>query len=218
VQSDHLTVWDLPAHRTTPDAALFMQITQGVVRRIICSCSLAAAHVTVLCTHSRATLWGRRRRRRGRLLVQVDMVEIYNEELRDLLAPVNAKQKKQQSLQIKVQPNETHTYMHHSVRSQAASMSSFMLCSLTWCASSLSVRITYCQPMAQLECPIFRTSQNQDHMALQTFVFYISGPDFSGCVEYPLPCNKQCLHSACKCVALIVQIKVLLLPVIAPAP
>lgn len=171
-----------------------MQITQGVVRRIICSCSLAAAHVTVLCTHSRAR--GRRRRRRGRLLVQVDMVEIYNEELRDLLAPVNAKQKKQQSLQIKVQPNETHTYMHHSVRSQAASMSSFMLCSLTWCASSLSVRITYCQPMAQLECPIFRTSQNQDHMALQTFVFYISGPDFSGCVEYPLPTSNVCTQHA----------------------
>ena len=39
--------------------------------------------------------------------MQVDMVEIYNEELRDLLAPVNVKQKKQQSLQIKVQPNET---------------------------------------------------------------------------------------------------------------
>ncbi|KAL0030610.1 hypothetical protein WJX79_009472 [Trebouxia sp. C0005] len=35
---------------------------------------------------------------------RVDMVEIYNEELRDLLAPVNAKQKKQQSLQIKEDP------------------------------------------------------------------------------------------------------------------
>ena len=32
----------------------------------------------------------------------VDMVEIYNEELRDLLAPVAAKQKQAQSLQIKV--------------------------------------------------------------------------------------------------------------------
>ena len=41
------------------------------------------------------------------------MVEIYNEELRDLLAPVNAKQKKQQSLQIKVQPNETLTNIHN---------------------------------------------------------------------------------------------------------
>ena len=30
------------------------------------------------------------------------MVEIYNEELRDLLAPLSGKQKKQQSLQIKV--------------------------------------------------------------------------------------------------------------------
>lgn len=40
------------------------------------------------------------------------MVEIYNEELRDLLAPVNAKQKKQQSLQIKVQPNETSQISH----------------------------------------------------------------------------------------------------------
>ena len=40
------------------------------------------------------------------------MVEIYNEELRDLLAPVNAKQKKQQSLQIKVQPNETAQIPH----------------------------------------------------------------------------------------------------------
>lgn len=30
------------------------------------------------------------------------MVEIYNEELRDLLAPINGKQRKQQSLQIKV--------------------------------------------------------------------------------------------------------------------
>ena len=36
------------------------------------------------------------------LIMQVDMVEIYNEELRDLLAPVKAKHKKQQSLQIKV--------------------------------------------------------------------------------------------------------------------
>ena len=36
------------------------------------------------------------------LTVQVDMVEIYNEELRDLLAPINGKQRKQQSLQIKV--------------------------------------------------------------------------------------------------------------------
>ncbi|KAL0017954.1 hypothetical protein WJX77_004210 [Trebouxia sp. C0004] len=35
---------------------------------------------------------------------RVDMVEIYNEELRDLLAPINAKQKKQQSLQIKEDP------------------------------------------------------------------------------------------------------------------
>ena len=40
------------------------------------------------------------------------MVEIYNEELRDLLAPVNAKQKKQQSLQIKVWPNETLTNIY----------------------------------------------------------------------------------------------------------
>ena len=30
------------------------------------------------------------------------MVEIYNEELRDLLAPMNGKQRKQQNLQIKV--------------------------------------------------------------------------------------------------------------------
>lgn len=30
------------------------------------------------------------------------MVEIYNEELRDLLAPINGKQRKQQSLQVKV--------------------------------------------------------------------------------------------------------------------
>ncbi len=44
--------------------------------------------------------------------MQVDMVEIYNEELRDLLAPVNAKQKKQQSLQIKVWPNETLTNIY----------------------------------------------------------------------------------------------------------
>ena len=36
------------------------------------------------------------------LVMQVDMVEIYNEELRDLLAPINGKQRKQQSLQIKV--------------------------------------------------------------------------------------------------------------------
>ncbi|KAL0046363.1 hypothetical protein WJX82_010363 [Trebouxia sp. C0006] len=35
---------------------------------------------------------------------RVDMVEIYNEDLRDLLAPVNAKHKKQQSLQIKEDP------------------------------------------------------------------------------------------------------------------
>lgn len=35
------------------------------------------------------------------------MVEIYNEELRDLLAPTNGKQSKQQSLQIKV-----HTELH----------------------------------------------------------------------------------------------------------
>lgn len=40
------------------------------------------------------------------------MVEIYNEELRDLLAPVNAKQKKQQSLQIKVWPYETLTNIY----------------------------------------------------------------------------------------------------------
>ena len=32
------------------------------------------------------------------------MIEIYNEELRDLLAPLNSKLKKQQSLQIKVRP------------------------------------------------------------------------------------------------------------------
>lgn len=35
-------------------------------------------------------------------VLQVDMVEIYNEDLRDLLAPLAGKQKKAQVLQIKV--------------------------------------------------------------------------------------------------------------------
>ncbi len=47
------------------------------------------------------------------------MVEIYNEELRDLLAPVNAKQKKQQSLQIKVWPHETLTIYTLSISMHA---------------------------------------------------------------------------------------------------
>ncbi len=63
--------------------------------------------------------------------------------------------------------------MNHNVWSQAASMSSFMLVRLTCCASSHSVRITYCQPITQLECPILRSSQIQEHMAWQTFVFSI---------------------------------------------
>lgn len=90
-----------------------MQITHNGVCRTIWLCSLGAAQVVVLHTHSLLILWGRRiKGRRGRFLVQVDMVEIYNEELRDLLAPINAKQKKQHSLQIKVWSNKTLTNIY----------------------------------------------------------------------------------------------------------
>lgn len=42
---------------------------------------------------------------------RVDMVEIYNEELRDLLAPVAAKQKQAHSLQIKVRRRRTLIFL-----------------------------------------------------------------------------------------------------------